>query len=285
MKDLNGRTAIVTGASRGLGVYIARGLASRGMNLVLAARSADAIGALSQDLSAHGHRAIAVPTDVVQREHLEGLVERTLAEFGTIDVLVNNAGLEAVYHYHKLPLAEVDQVIGVNLRAPMHLTSMVLPGMLERRRGHIVNISSLAGKAGPACAEPYAATKAGLIGFTQSLRASYRADGVSASVICPGFVSGAGMYARAKEQYGREAPRMLGQSTPEAVARAVLKAIEDDLPEVIVNPAPVRPLLGLAATAPGLAEKISRFFDANSLFKEQAALRERERSQEPRSQR
>jgi short-subunit dehydrogenase len=279
MKDLNGRTALVTGASRGLGVYIARALAAEGMHVALAARDGASLEKLAAELRAAGTTAIAVPADVTRLDDLARLVDATTSELGRIDVLVNNAGIENVYSFHKLPPEEVDQVIDVNLRATMHLSRLVLPGMLFRGSGHVVNVSSLAGKAGPAYAECYAATKAGIIGFTQSLRASYRPHGVSASVICPGFVGEAGMYADAKRLHGRDAPAVLGESRPEAVAAAVLRAVQRDLPEAIVNPRPVRQMLVFREAAPGFAEKLARYFDANSLFRLQA--QEREKAREP----
>lgn len=276
MKDLAGKAAIVTGASRGLGVYIARALAAAGMDLVIAARTAAALDDLKAQLEGGGRKIIAVPTDLGQRAAREALVAAATAALGPVDVLVNNAGIEFTVAYHKLRPEEIDDAITVNLAAAMHLARLVLPDMLARGRGHIVNLSSLAGKAGPAYSEPYAATKAALIGFTQSLRASYAGTGVSASVICPGFVE-EGMYARAKAEVGLAAPKALGVSTPQAVADAVVRAIRDDLPEVIVNPRPVRPLLALAALAPGLAEKLARLIGVNEIFRKGAEFRERER--------
>jgi short-subunit dehydrogenase len=276
MKDLAGKTAVVTGASRGIGVDVARALHGQGMNILIAARTAAALDALRAELDGPtGPRVIVVPTDVSKDGDLQRLVETAERECGGVDVLVNNAGIESVYTYHKLGLPEIDEVIAVNLVGPMHLAWMVLPGMLRRGSGHIVNMSSLAGKAGPAYAEPYAATKAGLIGFTQSLRATYRPLGVSASVICPGFVD-AGMYARGREEQGGVRPRS-GVASARQVAEAVVRAIRQDLPEVTVNPVPVRPLLAANALAPGLAERLSRLVDANDLFRRQAELRERQR--------
>ena len=147
----------------------------------------------------------------------------------------------------------------------MLLTRLVLPEMLDRKCGHIVNMSSLAGKAGPAFQEPYAATKAALIAFTASLRASYRGTGVSASVICPGFVE-AGIYAKLKKETGFAAPALLGTSLPEPVARAVLKAIRRDLPEVIVNSLPVKPLFATAILFPRLGEFLVGMTGAHRFF-------------------
>ncbi len=268
MKDLWGRTALVTGASRGLGVYIARALADEGMNLVLAARTAEGLEAARAEAESKNRKALALVTDVSDPAQLRGLAEKADSAFGGVDVLVNNAGIDMLYRFEGLAEDDVDAGIDVNLRAPMQLARLLLPGMLERRRGHIVNISSLAGKYGPAFNEVYAATKAGLVGFTQSLRMSYQGTGVSASVICPGFVSEVGMYARGVEESGVEAPKTLGVSQPEAVSSAVVRAIRRDAPEVIVNPLPIRPLLAFGQLAPGLGEKLALRMGAGRVFED-----------------
>jgi short-subunit dehydrogenase len=276
MKQLAGRTAILTGASRGIGVYIARALSEQGMNLVLAARSGGDLEDVRASLAARGNGGvISVPTDVRKDDDQQRLVDSAEAEFGQVDLLVNNAGIEMVLNYEKLTRDEIDSVLDVNLRAPMHLARLLLPAMVSRGYGHIVNISSLAGRAGPACLEPYAGTKAGLVGFTQSLRASFRHRGVSASVICPGFVD-AGMYEVGRTQRSERSRPRTGIARPEAVAEAVVRAVVKDQGDVIVSARPVRPLLTVATAAPGLAERLSRFFDSNALFREAAAQRENE---------
>jgi len=277
MKNLKGRTAVVTGASKGIGVYIARALAEKGMNLVLAARSQAELEGVKAEVEGMGVKAIVVQTDVSDKAALRSLVDAAKAEFGAIDVLVNNAGIELIFRYHALEFEEIEEMLNVNLQAPMMLTWLVLPGMLERGEGHIVNISSMAGKVGSAFSEPYVATKAGLIGFTQSLRGSYQDQGVSASVVSPGFVD-AGMYEEMKEQYGVKAPAMVGSSKPEKVSKAVVKAIEKDLGDVIVNPGPMRLLLGTAAMTPGLFEWVSKRMKISEPFRKLAGMREKERS-------
>jgi short-subunit dehydrogenase len=194
------------------------------------------------------------------------LLEEIHRQFGDIDLLINNAGLEFPSPFHDLSEKDISDIISVNLVAPLVLTKLVLPEMLRRGRGHIVNMASLAGKSGPAFQEPYAATKAGLIAFTSSLRASYRKSGVSASVIVPGFVE-AGMYANVKARSGCRAPAALGTSAPEAVARAVVRAVEHDLPEVIVSPKPVRPLLAFSALFPRVGEWVTERTGANNFFR------------------
>lgn len=256
MHDLNDKTAIVTGASRGIGTYIAQALAQEHMKLVLAARSVPELEEVAQRLRQEGHQVLAVPTDVTDPAALEALVEAARHEFGTVDVLVNNAGGETLNAYHCLGWDEVYNTLQVNLTAPMRLTHLVLPVMLAQGRGHIVNISSLAARNVAANQEPYCSSKAGLWSFTIALRASYRGSGVSASVICPGFIKGVGMFQRLQDATGVKTPFFYGASPPEKVASAVVRAIKQNLPEVIVNPVPVRPFLALEALFPRLIERV-----------------------------
>lgn len=258
MKDLKGRTAIVTGASAGLGVRVARALAAEGMNLVLAARSVAALEAVAAELRGLGVKAIAVPTDVADGQQLTRLVERTVSELGSIDVLVNNAGIEAFRPFHELDADDIRRTIDVNLTATLQLTRLVLPHMIQARRGHIVNMASTAGKQGPAFGAAYGASKAGMIAFTQSLRTEYHGTGVSASAVCPGFASDGGIYEVIRQRIGKGTPWYVGSTTAEAVARAVVKAIKRDRPDVIVNIPALRPVFVLCQAFPRIGEWIVR---------------------------
>ncbi len=237
MRNLANRSAIVTGASRGIGPFIARALARERMNVALVARSAEPLAEVAAELEGMGVRALAVPADLTRREDLEALVERVTGELGGIDVLVNNAGIEVRGPYHTTTPDEIEQVLQANLTAPMLLTRLVLPGMLERGRGHIINVASLAGKMGIPYFGAYSASKAGLIGFTRALRAEYRESGIGASAVLLGYVREAGLYQRALEETGVGVPTLM-TSSPEAVAKAVLRALRRDLAEVMVAPAP-----------------------------------------------
>ncbi|HWQ91205.1 MAG TPA: SDR family NAD(P)-dependent oxidoreductase, partial [Clostridia bacterium] len=244
-----GQTVFLTGASGGLGAFIARAFAKRKVNLALVAYPGTGLEALRDEVVALGVRADIWAADLRQPEARRTAVEEVTRNLGPVDVLINNAGVEFCSPYHELTEEQISEVIGVNLEAAMLLTRLVLPGMLERRRGHIVNMSSLAGKSGPAFQEAYAATKAALVGFTASLRASYRDTGVSASVIVPGFVE-AGIYERLKAKSGVAAPFVLTGSTPDQVAAAILRAIDRNSAEIIVNRYPIRPMLALTAISP-----------------------------------
>lgn len=255
MEELQGRTALVTGASRGLGIYIARALAAEGMNLILAARSADALEKVAEDLRSSGTSVLCVPTDLGDRASLTALVNRAEGEGGGVDLLVNNAGLEWSMAYDQIPVETIDDLIEINLRAPLVLSRLFLPKMLERGRGHIVSVSSVAGYGAVAYSEPYCATKGGLISFTRSFRATAKLLDypVNCSVVSPGFVEDAGMYNDMATEFGVKAPLAFGTSPPQKVAAAVVRAAKRDVPEIIVNPTPIRPLVALALFAPRLA--------------------------------
>ncbi|MBI3415957.1 MAG: SDR family NAD(P)-dependent oxidoreductase [Verrucomicrobia bacterium] len=245
---------------------MARALASRGVKLALVAYPGEELESLRQQIAAGGTQAVVCVADLREPEEIRRVARWVRATLGPIDILVNNAGIEYTSAYHDLSEAQIREIIRVNLEAPMLLTRLLLPEMVERRYGHIVNISSLAGKSGPAFQEPYAATKAGVVAFTASLRATYCGSGVSASVVTPGFVE-AGIYARLKSATGCQAPWQLGTSPPAAVASAVLRCIEFDLPEVIINPLPVRPILALAALFPKLGEWVIRQTGVHEFFR------------------
>lgn len=270
---LANRTAIVTGASRGLGPYVARALAAEHCSVVLAARSQPELETVAESVRAMGAKAITVKCDVAVAADRAGLVQAATDAFGRIDVLVNNAGIELTSPFEKQDEAEIEQVIYVNLTAAMLLARAVLPGMLERKTGFIVNMASLAGKVGTAYSSPYAASKAGLIIFTRSLRAELKGRGVSASAICPTFVSDAGMYEKMHKDTGHRAPLLAGVCTPEAVAKATVKSIKRDRPEMLVRVGPTRPIVIWQEATPGVFERLYPLFGANKIMKETALAR------------
>ena len=272
-----GDTVLLTGASGGLGRFIARAFVDYKVRQVLVAHPGATLDELQKEIEQRGGEATIIVSDLREADQRRHLLLEAKRRMGPIDILINNAGVEFTSVYHELSEENIYETLRVNLEAPMILSRLLLPEMLERKRGYIVNMSSLAGKSGPAFQEPYAATKAGLISFTSSLRATYRGSGVSASAIVPGFVE-AGIYAKLKAKSGCSAPALVGTSLPEAVPRAVIRAIQNDLPEIIVNPLPVRPLLALISLFPSWGEWAADKVGTNDFFRRVAEALKRNRA-------
>lgn len=274
MKELKGRTALVTGASGGLGTHIAKRLAREGADVAVSGRREPELQRVAEELRRLGVRAAAIPADLADLSNIDPLVDRIEAELGRIDLLVNNAGVENTAAFTSYSREELTSMVDVNLTAPLLLTHRLTPGMLERGHGHVVFIASVAGKVGPAFNEPYAATKAGLVGLTQSLRAEYLDAPVGFSVVCPGFIAGDGMYARMVQE-GHSSNRMMGETSTEKVSDAVVRAIREDRAEMIESGVPLRPMLALAQLAPGLVERVAPRFGVTDLFHRLAVSRGR----------
>ena len=266
--------ALVTGASRGIGPFIARSLAEAGYSLVLTGRSASELEALADDLKAKGTTAVALPADLTVAEDVETLVRTAEREVGRVDVLVNNAGGDPQREFDDMTWAENDAIFQLNLIAPMRLTHLLLPGMLERGRGHIVNISSIAGRVGFPYTEAYAAAKDGLMGFTRVLRNDYRSRGVSASVVVLGAIRDAGQGQRTADQLGMKMPAM-GTSPAKAVGKAVVAAIEKDRAEIVVMPGPGRLIKALMDLLPSMGPAMNQATGANATMRSVIEFRRR----------
>jgi short-subunit dehydrogenase len=243
--NLAGRTVLLTGATGGLGQAIARRLRAAGAELILTGRRADVLDGLAAET---GARALAV--DLADAAAVEGLA----AECADVDVLVANAGLPASGQLTSFSIEELDRALAVNLRAPMVLARHLAERMVTRRSGHLVFMSSLAGKVGTPRSSVYSATKFGLRGFAQSLREDLRPSGVGVSAIFPGFVRDAGLF----HDSGAKVPPWVGTVAPGDVAEAVLRAIESDRGEVDVAPLGLRAGTKVAGLAPDLAASVSR---------------------------
>jgi uncharacterized protein len=243
--QIDGSTVLLTGATGGLGSAIARELSSHGAKLILTGRQTDVLGTLSSDLRAHSQAV-----DLGDRQAIEGLLEQS----GDVDILVANAGLAATGSIEELSVQEIDQILDVNLRAPIVMAKALAPAMIARGFGHLVFVSSLSGKASSPLSSLYSATKFGLRGFALALRQDLRSSGIGVSVVCPGFIREAGMFA----QTNVKLPRGVGTRSPQDVASAVAKAITRDLAEVDVAPLPVRAGATFANVAPGIAAAVTR---------------------------
>jgi 3-oxoacyl-[acyl-carrier protein] reductase len=188
MRSLEGTSALVTGAGRGIGKAVALLLARSGCRLVLAARTAAQLADVQQEIQQSGGAATSVPTDLARDEDIENLVAQTQQAYGGVDFLINNAGWGKRASVVRTKVEDLDQTFRVNLRAPMLLAQKLLPAMIEKGEGAVINIGSVSGKSGEANGAAYSASKFGLIGFTQSLYEEVREQGIKVAVILPGFV-------------------------------------------------------------------------------------------------
>ncbi len=226
MEKLRGQTAIVTGASRGIGRAIAVMFASEGANVVVTARTEYAIDDLAGRIVQSGGSALAVTADLSIDSDLQRIADETLVKYGRIDILVNNAGII----HPRINLVDFDfelwrKVVAVNLEAVALLTALCLPSMMERNYGKVINISSIGGRKGSKGRSAYRATKAALISLTESVAAETKPYGIDVNCICPGGVDTEGY---------REAFRMRGKiddpslMAPEEIAKLAVYLASDD---------------------------------------------------------
>jgi short-subunit dehydrogenase len=245
--ELADRKALLTGATGGLGRAIAAAMATSGAKLILSGRKAEALDTLAAELPGDGHST--VPTDLAEA----GAAEKLAAEAGAVDILIANAGLPGT---GRLPDYSTEQLTGtlrVNLEAPILLARALEPAMLAQRSGHMVFIASLSGKSATPLSSVYNATKFGLRGFALGLRADLDPLGIGVSIVSPGTIREAGMYADS----GAPPIPGLGTGSPQQVADAVVKAIEKNKVEVTVAPPQQRLLAHFALATPGLSVKIA----------------------------
>lgn len=185
MFDLNGKTALITGASGGIGAEIARALHARGAVVGLSGTRQDALASLAAEL---GERVHVLPADLSQPEEATRLITEAEATMGQVDILVNNAGLTKDGLVLRMSDADWDKVISVDLAAPFRLTRAALKFMLRRRAGRIINIGSIVGTTGNPGQANYCAAKAGLIGLTKSLAQEVASRGITVNLVAPGFI-------------------------------------------------------------------------------------------------
>ena len=258
--SLVGGNVLVTGATGGIGQAIARAFAARGARLTLTGRRADVLEPLAVEVSGR-----AVTCDLARHEDLERLIGEAVAS--KVDVLVANAAVPATGLLFDLSQEQVDRMLEVNLRAPIALARTLSPGMIERRRGHLVFISSLAGQAASLASSIYSASKFGLRGFALGIREDLRPYGVGVSLVTPGFVRDQGMFADAHV----EIPRWIGTRSPEDVADAVIRAIEGNRIDVGVAPVTLRLGASFAGLTPGIAAAVSRRLGGEKIALDHAA--------------
>ncbi|MFI6770861.1 SDR family NAD(P)-dependent oxidoreductase [Streptomyces sp. NPDC050355] len=253
-----GSTVLLTGATGGIGQAIARDLTARGAKLVLSGRRADALESLADEL---GARVVAADlADPDQAEHLAAACSDT-------DILIANAALPSSGDLLDYTPEQIDRALTVNLRAPVMLARTLAPRMVEAGRGQIVLVGSISGKAATKHSSLYNATKFGLRGFALAFRQDLHGTGVGVSLVQPGAVRDAGMFAVT----GATPPAGVRTVSPDQVVAGVVRAVERDLCEVNVAPVELRALSAIAGQFPGFAEKVQRGSSAERTIREVVA--------------
>lgn len=250
--NLSGSRVLLTGASGGLGHAIARALAARGAELVLTGRRTDVLEPLAAEVG-----GTAVASDLADPDAVDAL----LADAGDIDVLVANAALPGSGPVLDYSVDEIDRALTVNLRAPIMLARALGEAMVARGRGHLLFVSSLSGKAASPGSGIYSATKFGMRGFALGLREDLIGTGVGVSLVYPGFIRGAGMFAES----GTELPAFVGTRTPEQVGEAVVRAIVTDRAEISIAPLSLRAGSALGGLMPARVNAIQRRLGAQKV--------------------
>jgi short-subunit dehydrogenase len=267
-----GRVALVTGASRGIGPLIAREIARQGGHVVLTARSAADLKAVASELAADGADVSVSLADLTEPGAAQALIDAVEREHGGVDLLVNNAGGDPLREFHTMTIEENLRTLQLNLIAPVALSRAALDGMLSRGRGHIVNISAMAGRVSFPYTEVYAAAKDGIIGFTRVLRGDYHARGMSASVLVLGAIRDAGQGQRMLDDAGMKTSRYMAPA--ETVARAVIKAVRKERTELVIMPGPGRLMRAIMDYFPRLGPAMNRAAGATTTMQKIIELRD-----------
>ena len=244
--NLSGRKTLLTGATGGLGRAIAASLAARGAVLTLSARNRETLEAMAAELPGSGHSVL--PADLAEPD----AAERLAAEAAGTEILIANAGLPGAGTVDEFSAEEIKRALRVNLEAPMLLARALYPAMVEAGSGQLVFVASLSGKAASPRSAVYNATKFGLRGFALALRSDLIPHGVGVSIVSPGFIRDAGMFADA----GSKPPPGMGTATPRQVGEATAKAIEKNKVEVTIAPLPQRAGAHLASISPSLSVRV-----------------------------
>ena len=229
---LAGQVAVVTGASRGIGLAIARRLGQMGARVSLCARNAANLERAASALRAAGIQVLALRTDVTRGDEVASLVSETQRAFGPVDILVNNAGIGIFGPFQEQTEADWNAIMDTNLKSVFLVSRAVAPEMIRRKTGHIINIGSLAGKSAFANGAVYCASKWGLLGLTGCMAEELRAHGIRVSAICPGSVA-----TEFSPHAGKDPARMLQpEDVAHAVAALVTQAPGSFISEVLMRP-------------------------------------------------
>ena len=263
MKKLNGKTAIVTGASRGIGVHIVDSLTKNGVSVIGIARSKNGLENTGTIVANNSGNYEYLEFDLAKANSLPKLYSKF--ENRNIDFLINNAGIEIYRNFDKYKFEEINKIIIVNLLVPMEFTRLLLP-KIKANKGHVINIASLAGKKGVIYNGVYSATKSGLILWSDALDQELKEFGVGVTAVCPGYIAETGMF----NDGGYPPPALLGESDPRKVGKAVINAITKGKKEIIVNSVPIRPLLAISQIFPHFSDTIIKWLGVPDLCRKRA---------------
>lgn len=235
-KVLAGKTSLITGASRGIGFAIARKLGELGTRVSICSRDRGKLEQAAAELKKAGIDAFAMSADVTRPEDIDAFVRQTETSLGPIDVAVNNAGVGLFGPAHEASEADWDGVLDTNLKSVFLMTKAIAPGMMKRRSGHIINISSLAGKNAFAGGGIYCASKWGLLGFTQCVAEDLRSYGIRVSAVCPGSVATEFSHGGGPAKGKDESKMLQPDDIAHAVAMLVTQAPQSFISEVVMRP-------------------------------------------------
>jgi short-subunit dehydrogenase len=238
MRELRGKTALVTGAASGIGRAIASRLAAEGVHLFLVDINEVGLAKVVEDLQREGAEVIGRRCDVAQPRDISAAVAEILSRWGGVDILVNNAGITYYGRTERMSAEHWDKLLRVNLLSHIQFTRELLPSLLARPQAHVLNVCSMFGLVGMPKLAAYTTTKFAMVGFSDSLRAEYGREGLGVTALCPGFVD-TNLFASAplgEKQQAPKIPPAIFCTTPEKVARAAVKAIRRDRRMVVISP-------------------------------------------------
>jgi short-subunit dehydrogenase len=238
MRELRGKTALVTGAASGIGRAIASRLAAEGVQLFLVDINEVGLAKVVDDLQREGAPVIGRRCDVAEPREISATVAEILSRWGGVDILVNNAGITYYGRTERMSAEHWDKLLRVNLLSHIQFTRELLPSLLARPQAHVLNVCSMFGLVGMPKLAAYTTTKFAMVGFSDSLRAEYGREGLGVTALCPGFVD-TNLFASAplgEKQQAPKIPPAIFCTTPEKVARAAVKAIRRDRRMVVISP-------------------------------------------------
>jgi NADP-dependent 3-hydroxy acid dehydrogenase YdfG len=261
--SLSAKVIAITGSSAGIGRAVAIRAAAAGATVVVSARRGDKLAAVAAEISSDGGRILALPGDVTNESDMQALVDRTVAEFGRLDVMICNAGIGYHDAFEDTPLSVARRLVDVNLMGTFYSAHAAVRQFRRQQNGHLIAISSIVGRRGVGGSAVYAATKAAQIAFIEALRAEFRGSQLKASVVFP-IATSTEFHETILREFGRTVGAAGPRQTADVVARAIISCIVRPRPEVY--PYSRAKLLSiLSVTAPGQADRLVQRFRRRSM--------------------